>query len=125
MRCDTTRVSAQVSDTFVMPKLPKSVRILRQSEFDSLLKRGLKFGNAHFGVCWQKADRQRLGIAVSRKIKSAVDRNRIKRIVRETFRLNREKFPLGDLIVIAREGLSGLSSEAIRKFLISLLERKK
>ena len=114
-----------MSDTFVMPKLPKSARVLRQSEFDSLLKNGLKFGNARFGVCWQKADRQRLGIAVSKKIKRAVDRNRIKRIVRETFRLNREKFPLGDLIVIAREGLSGLSSEAIRKFLVNLLERKK
>lgn len=45
----------------------------------------------------------RLGLAVSSKaVRHAVARNRIKRIVRETFRLRREQLEALDFIVIAR-----------------------
>jgi ribonuclease P protein component len=50
--------------------------------------------------------RSRLGITVTRKVSpSAVKRNRVKRIVREVFRRNRDLFPSGcDVVVIARKG---------------------
>jgi ribonuclease P protein component len=48
----------------------------------------------------------RLGVTVSGKVGSAVRRNRIKRLVREYFRLNRERIPDGrDFIVVAKRGL--------------------
>ncbi len=49
----------------------------------------------------------RLGLAVSRKVsKRAVARNRIKRIVRESFRLQRVALPALDVLVIARPSAS-------------------
>jgi ribonuclease P protein component len=45
----------------------------------------------------------RLGITVARQVGKAVRRNRIKRLVRETFRLRRELFPIrADVVVIAK-----------------------
>lgn len=105
-----------------MYRFPKSAKIAKRKEFDYLLKNGLHFGNASFGIRFEKGQKRRLGIVVSKKILKAAQRNRIKRIVREAFRLNQEKFPLGDVIVIARKGVDVLSNGALREALFLLLE---
>ena len=59
--------------------------------------------------------RSRLGITVSRKVGHAVTRNRIKRIVRDYFRLNRDDLPGAlDINVIARQATGTLDNAAIR-----------
>lgn len=51
-------------------------------------------------------DARRLGLVVGRKVGGAVSRNRIKRLIREFFRLNKEKIPeSSDLIVLAKKGI--------------------
>lgn len=48
-------------------------------------------------------ENSRIGISVSRKIKGAVVRNRIKRIFKESFRLNRNDYPQGtDIVIVVR-----------------------
>lgn len=54
----------------------------------------------------------RLGITVTKKVASAVGRNRIKRVVREVFRHHRDQLPPGvDLVAIAKRGATDLGYE--------------
>ena len=49
-------------------------------------------------------DQARLGLAISKRVsKRAVDRNRLKRLVRESFRRIRHELPHVDVLVMARE----------------------
>ncbi|RUO71395.1 ribonuclease P protein component [Pseudidiomarina salinarum] len=58
----------------------------------------------------------RLGVTISKKrAKRAVDRNRIKRQIRETFRLKQYKIPAFDIIVIAKSGVTDLSNEDLQQ----------
>lgn len=50
-----------------------------------------------------RTDRSRVGITVSKKLGHAVVRNRVRRRLREVYRLNEEKFAPGwDIVVVAR-----------------------
>ncbi len=64
----------------------------------------------------------RLGFIISKKnVRHAVDRNRIKRIAREVFRLNYGQWPPLDIILLGRKGLDELSNEELHKTFHKLL----
>ena len=66
----------------------------------------------------------RLGLVVAKKnLKKAVDRNRFKRLVRESFRLKQHHIPPFDAIVLARRGLDDLTNQEILKILSDLWKR--
>ena len=57
----------------------------------------------------------RLGLAISRKnARRAVDRNRIKRVVRESFRQHLELLRGLDIVILGRSGIAGKSNEELR-----------
>ena len=65
----------------------------------------------------------RIGISVGRKLGNAAQRNRIKRLVREAFRLNRGALPVGfDLVIVPRPGAQSQLSE-VQGSLLSLAGR--
>jgi ribonuclease P protein component len=83
---------------------PKSVRLRKRAEFLRLTGSAQKFAARGLLVVWQSGslDHARLGITVSKKIGSAVIRNRFKRYMREIFRNLHIMLPPVDVNIIAR-----------------------
>ncbi|EAR62568.1 ribonuclease P protein component [Neptuniibacter caesariensis] len=60
----------------------------------------------------------RLGFVISKKnVRQAVKRNRVRRIIRESFRLNQHSLPSVDIIILARKGIGEMENEAIHKLM--------
>lgn len=66
----------------------------------------------------------RLGVTIpKKKVKLAVDRNRIKRCIRDSFRLNAHLLPNVDIIVIGKHGIKDLDNAQLHAHLITLWQR--
>ncbi len=66
----------------------------------------------------------RLGLAISKRVaKRAVERNRIKRLVRESFRRVRHRLPAVDVMVMAREQAAGVPGPELLRELDRLWEK--
>lgn len=89
-------------------------RIKKNSQFKYIYNRGKSFADPNLVLYIVRNNKNtlRLGITVSKKIGNAVIRNRVKRLIRESFRLSRHRFKYGyDIIFVAR----GLSRQGIYK----------
>lgn len=84
---------------------PEDVRLLKPAEFSRVFKQPIRSSDRLFTILavYNELESARLGLAISKKhAKRAVDRNRIKRLVRESFRLTRHNLPAIDLVVMAK-----------------------
>ena len=87
--------------------LPRADRVRQRPEYQRIQSRGERVHTPHFilMVFAREDSGRRIGITVTKKVGSAVARNRVKRVMREVFRRNRPLFPEGaDLVVIAKKG---------------------
>ena len=85
--------------------LPKQCLLRKSSDFDTVYRHGTRLQGNGFSILFLPTSREnsRIGISVSRKIKGAVVRNRIKRIFRESFRLHKNDYPQGaDIVIVVR-----------------------
>ena len=86
--------------------MEKAYRIKKNSDFQFIYKKGKSVANKQF-VVYTKANKNlehfRLGISVSKKLGNAVVRNRIKRAIRENFKVHKEDIIPMEIIVIARQ----------------------
>ncbi len=108
-------------------------RLSRSAEFERAYRQGRSHGNRHFVVyAFPRSasgdDEARLGLSVSRKVGGAVDRNLVKRLVREAFGAEAAVVPAGhDVVVVARPSALQLAEreglEGVRVALRELLER--
>lgn len=84
---------------------PKSARLLARKDFLAIQKRGKRFHSRHFVIITSRSGngRPRLGITASRKFGNAIARNKLKRRLREIFRLQQEKLETGcDILIIPK-----------------------
>ena len=66
----------------------------------------------------------RLGIVIAkRNVKRSVDRNLIKRIIRESFRKCKTRLPANDYVVILKRPLTSVRREQVRELIDSLWEK--
>jgi ribonuclease P protein component len=87
-------------------RFPRAARMLVARDFAQLRALGSRrIASRHFHAEYRPTDKTtaRLGLAVSRRVsKLAVERNRLKRLVRESFRRHLAQLPPVDILVIAR-----------------------
>lgn len=103
---------------------PKEARLLARREFLLLQQRGKKRHGSHFLVITapSRTQRSRLGITTSRRFGKSVDRNRMKRLLREFFRGRQHAlFPAVDIVIIPKVGAQQLSLAQIEAELERLL----
>jgi len=95
-------------------RFPRTHRLLRPAEFQTVFdSTAFKVGEQHFLLLVRPngLDRPRLGLVIAKKkVRLAVERNRLKRTIRTSFRLHRGTLPPVDLIFMARNDLGSLAS---------------
>lgn len=111
----------------------RKARISRSRDFDAVYRRGRSTAGRHMVVYLFPREGDgtgdaRLGLSVSRKVGGAVERNRVKRVLREQFATLRAMVPGDtDVVVIARTGIAEYIEErgsaALGERLRELLER--
>jgi ribonuclease P protein component len=104
----------------------KAERISRRKEFLEIYRKGKRLDTRNFTLILSRNNTggNRLGISIGKKAaKKAVARNRIKRLLREYFRLNKGRLPSStDVVIIVRKDVSSRSYRDIFAELEGLLK---
>lgn len=96
---------------------PKRNRLLKADEYQRVFKQGRKYRGAWFLFicCPNELSHARLGLAIAKRhIASAVVRNRIRRLIRESFRHYQTKLGAIDIIVMMQKELLTVNNEVCK-----------
>ena len=115
--------------------LPKIFLLRKKSEYDNVYLRGKRVHGENFSLILlpNNLEHNRLGISIHGQLKGAVKRNRIKRIIREFFRLDRRflqekssrscELPSMDIVITVRKGFNLEKPMDMAVAISSLLDR--
>ena len=93
---------------------PRELRLLTPSQFTFVFQQPQRAGTPQ----------PRIGLTVAKKnVRRAHERNRIKRLTRESFRLRQHELPAMDFVVVAKKGVADLDNRALSEALEKLWRR--
>lgn len=106
---------------------PHPERLKKRWEFQRAYQKGRKYLNRHFVIyvfARLNGGGARLGITASKKVGKSVQRNRVKRLIREAFRALRPRIqPEYDIVVVGRTAACTLTCQEAQRGLYSLFRR--
>lgn len=100
-----------------------SESLKKNRDFQNVYKNGISYANKYLVmyVTENQMEKNRLGISVSKKVGNSIIRHRLTRLIRESYRLQEDKFKCGsDIVVIARDGAKEKKYADIESALIHL-----
>ena len=116
--------------------LPKTYLLRKKDEYENVYLHGKRVHGEYFSLILLPNNRahNRLGISIHGKFKGAAKRNRIKRIIREFFRLNkdflqvkspkRSELPFMDIVITVRKGFHQDNPADLAETISTLLDQK-
>ena len=112
-----------IDDLFIdKPAFPRPNRLTQAADFERVFKLAQRSGDKLFTVLYCRNDLKypRLGLAIAKKrVRLAVGRNRLKRIIRESFRSVKSQLLGVDIVIMARDP----SGSAVNSELFKSLEQ--
>ncbi|WP_392553569.1 ribonuclease P protein component [Orbus wheelerorum] len=104
----------------------RELRLLTPNDFNYVFSQSIRVGSPYITLVARKSSlsHPRLGFAIAKKqVKRAHERNRIKRLMREYFRLAQHELPAIDVIVMAKAAVIELDNAALRQVLDKVWQR--
>ncbi len=104
----------------------RELRLLTPAQFKSVFSNPIKASSADITLLAIPNTEQhpRLGLTVAKRyVKKANQRNRVKRIIRDNFRLHQHELPPLDIVVLVRSGVLNMDNPTLHK-LVEKLWRK-
>ena len=101
----------------------KTISLKSNRDFQSVYKNGKSYANRLLimYVVENGTDRNRIGISVSKKVGNSVVRHRMKRLVRESYRLQEAVFNSGlDIVIVARANAKDSTYNEVENALMHL-----
>lgn len=103
----------------------KAERIRNSKSFSGAREAGRSVRSGPFKLSVLETGKKRLGIVVPKRLGKAAERNRLRRVIREFFRLNKGEFLGGDYVVVAKDGSMALSNQEVRERVSDAVQRVK
>jgi ribonuclease P protein component len=105
--------------------LRREERLRKKGDFETIAKEGIRRHTKNFLIIARKNDRgfSRLGAVASKKVGKAVERNRVKRLMREFFRRNKDRLPPStDYVIVGKKGAQTLHYDQVVDELSALVK---
>lgn len=114
-----------MNDSPTKLEFPKSVRVRSKLDFAKIYDRGMRLSDSQLLVTAFRNDlgRSRLGLSVSKRCGNAVQRNRLKRLLREAFRSLRAGLPSGLDLIAQPRASTETKLASVKRSLQSLAKR--